>query len=228
MKRAALWLVDMVGEGEIFTKEDLRLDFPTVAQIDRRVRDLRSHGWVIHTYSDDPSLSKDEQRLVRIGGHVWERGYVSPTTPDIATPKQRSEALAAANHHCMFCGAVAGESYDDDPLKIAKLTVVRGADEGWLSCCLRCRQGGAVPSSTHEFYRWYERLTRYEKRVLQTWVTHLQRAPTDIDRAWDAYRRLSQEDRAEALSTLLREVSVPRGRHSAEFDPQHLKQSHFF
>ena len=45
MRRAALWLVEVVGEGNSFTKSQLREAFPEVAQIDRRMRDLRDFGW---------------------------------------------------------------------------------------------------------------------------------------------------------------------------------------
>lgn len=41
MVRAALWLLDEIGEGNSFTKEQVREAFPGVSQADRRIRDLR-------------------------------------------------------------------------------------------------------------------------------------------------------------------------------------------
>lgn len=67
MKRAALWLVDVVQEGGTFTKEDVKGAFPGVSQADRRVRDLRAHGWKIDTAREDASLGQHEQRFVAAG-----------------------------------------------------------------------------------------------------------------------------------------------------------------
>ncbi|MET9297445.1 hypothetical protein [Streptomyces sp. NPDC003077] len=74
MVRAALWLVSEVGEGNVFTREQLRAAFPDVAQIDRRVRDLRELGWQIATNRDDALLRPHESRFVRTGEPVWEPG----------------------------------------------------------------------------------------------------------------------------------------------------------
>src|SRR5687768_11563496 len=74
MIRIALWLISEIGIGNRFTKEALRQAFPGVAQSDRRLRDLRKYGWVIHTNTEDASLKTDEQRLVAVGKPVWVRG----------------------------------------------------------------------------------------------------------------------------------------------------------
>ncbi|MGW5116466.1 hypothetical protein ACWEQ8_13715 [Streptomyces noursei] len=74
MVRAALWLVAEVGEGNVYTKDQLQAAFPGVAQVDRRVRDLRNHGWVIATNRDDVLLAPHETRFVRAGDPVWEPG----------------------------------------------------------------------------------------------------------------------------------------------------------
>lgn len=74
MKRAALWLVQVVGEENVFTKAELREAFPDVAQIDRRMRDLRDFGWKIDTKREDIDLDANEQRYVQRGEPVWEPG----------------------------------------------------------------------------------------------------------------------------------------------------------
>ncbi|PWS49968.1 hypothetical protein DLE01_21040 [Streptomyces sp. FT05W] len=72
--RAALWLVTVVGEGNVFTRDQLRAAFPGVEQIDRRLRDLRDHGWVIATNRDEPFLDPHETRFVRAGDPIWQPG----------------------------------------------------------------------------------------------------------------------------------------------------------
>lgn len=74
MKRAGLWLVAVVGEGNVFTKEDVKKAFPGVSQADRRVRDLRDFGWRIDTNREDLTLGQHEQRFVAQGEPVWEPG----------------------------------------------------------------------------------------------------------------------------------------------------------
>ncbi|MEV6074299.1 hypothetical protein AB0L80_04155 [Streptomyces sp. NPDC052069] len=74
MVRAALWLVTQIGEGNVFVREQVHAAFPGLTQVDRRVRDLRDYGWVIHTHREDPTLSPGEQRFVSAGARVWEPG----------------------------------------------------------------------------------------------------------------------------------------------------------
>ncbi|MHC0429491.1 hypothetical protein ACX6XY_04770 [Streptomyces sp. O3] len=75
--RTALWLASEVGEGNVYSKAQLREAFPDVAQIDRRVRELRDYGWVIATNRDDPTLSSHEARFVQAGDPVWQPGVRS-------------------------------------------------------------------------------------------------------------------------------------------------------
>ncbi|MEU2961173.1 hypothetical protein [Streptomyces albidoflavus] len=87
MVRAALWLVTQVGEGNVYTKDQLRTAFPDIAQIDRRLRDLRAHGWVLDTNRDDAALAPHEARFVRAGEPVWEPGIRrSPRRPEELRP----------------------------------------------------------------------------------------------------------------------------------------------
>ncbi len=72
--RTALWLVTEVGEGNVYTQAQLSEAFPDVADIARRVRELRRYGWVIATNRDDPSLSAHEARFVQAGNPIWQPG----------------------------------------------------------------------------------------------------------------------------------------------------------
>ena len=67
----------LVDQRRILGAAELRNAFPSVEQIDRRMRDLRAEGWVIATYREDRSMSQDELRLVAMGGRVWEEAYHS-------------------------------------------------------------------------------------------------------------------------------------------------------
>lgn len=90
MVRAALWLATEVGEGNVYTKEQLNAAFPGVSQIDRRVRDLRDRGWVIATNRDDALLAPHESRFVRAGEPIWEPGMRR-----VSRRQERSDELVA-------------------------------------------------------------------------------------------------------------------------------------
>lgn len=214
MKKAALWLADMVGEGEVFTKGELREAIPGVSQIDRRVRDLRDHGWILSTRAEDLDLELDEQRLVKIGGHVWVEGYKPPVKAIGPTPKQRQEAFELSNHRCVECGATAGEPFFDDVLTTVKLTVVGSPDSGWVASCQQCKKGGILPSSIVEFLSAFSDLDSSEKRVFSEWMRAGLRESTPLDRAWDHFRRLSAAERPDALSVVQAEVRGLRESHS--------------
>lgn len=95
MKRAALWLVTVVGEGNVFTKEDVKNAFPGISQADRRVRDLRDYGWQIDTHREDALLGQHEQRFVAQGQPVWEPGKATKDSSSI-TDTQRRKILVEA------------------------------------------------------------------------------------------------------------------------------------
>jgi hypothetical protein len=206
-KRAALWLLAEVGEGETFTKEQLRAAFPGESQIDRRVRDLRDEGWVIHTSREDATLYLEEQRLVTVGGHVWEKGYQSRKEPG-PSAKERQAVFAADNYACSFCGITAGEQYPDDPLSRAKLSVSRAAGPGggarYATVCGRCQQGRATAPDPAGVLLAASTLDAAELAHLVKWVREGRRRLTAVERVWADYRRLPSESRAEFADWLLR------------------------
>ncbi|MDQ0685646.1 hypothetical protein QFZ56_004609 [Streptomyces achromogenes] len=105
--RAAAWLLQEVGEGGTFTKERLRADFPGIAQIDRRVRDLRDYGWIINTSREDPGLGQAEQRFVKRGLDVWD-------------PEQRkNRAVVTGNAGRVLSSTSAGEAAELDVRELA-------------------------------------------------------------------------------------------------------------
>ncbi|MDQ0748734.1 hypothetical protein QF034_002965 [Streptomyces africanus] len=208
MVRAALWLVTEVGENKIFTKAQLREAFPDVAQIDRRLRDLRDHGWRIDTSRDDPSLLQQEQRFVTRGADVWIPGKSkTPKHKTSLTAAQRAKVLQDDNHLCRSCGIGAGEAYEDGGgIELAKLNVSRrkvfhseGTVEHQLVTeCKRCGTGGGPDREVDlgAVLELVEALAPLEQRLFAKWIEADQRSFSPLERLWGIYRTLPQESRA--------------------------------
>ncbi|WP_052684339.1 hypothetical protein [Lentzea aerocolonigenes] len=123
MARAALWLATVVGEGNKFSKRDLRDAFPGVAQIDRRMRDLRDYEWTIDTIREDSTLTYEEFRLVHIGVHVWspkERRAAKPPNVDVARSRTLFTVKTPSNPDTVR-EQVAALAHDDKVLVLAWL-----------------------------------------------------------------------------------------------------------
>ena len=205
--KVALWLSAEVGEGGAFTKAQLREAFPGVEQIDRRMRDLRSHGWVIATYSEDRSLSGDQLRLVKAGAPVWERGYRSRSGGTRITDKERRLVLAADNYACVYCGVGAGEPYPDDPIVTAKLTAAQvsppdGGKPQLLTICKRCQGPGRDDPTTASVLTLADDLDTDQLRRLRSWAKAGTRRATPEERVWGDYRRLPYASRQSVLEHL--------------------------
>jgi 5-methylcytosine-specific restriction endonuclease McrA len=216
MIRAGLWLVSEVGEGQIFTKEQVRQTFPGVSQIDRRIRDLRDFGWVIHTNSDDGSLNPEEQRLVHVGTPVWDPEARRRAAQSAITAAERAAVLAADNHQCVICGVAGGEDYPDSSTESAVLAVSRQAvqmpdgrtEEHLITLCRRCRSG-RDQLITADLNRWIEDvrvLDAADQQRLARWVARGRRGPTPLDRVWSAFRALPADARTAAAEALDRLV----------------------
>ncbi|MFI5532474.1 hypothetical protein ACIA8O_28475 [Kitasatospora sp. NPDC051853] len=211
MKRAALWLVEVVGVGGVFTKEDLRQAFPGVSQIDRRMRDLRDFGWVIHTNREADDLDPFEQRFVERGDPVWEpgRGTRAKGTIAIGAGKRR-ETISGDGNMCRSCGITPGAEYDDTrdtaQLDIARRRVRRpdGTEEIELVTeCQRCRLGGRqLVVDVGDVVRFVERLSEQDRLVLAGWIAADERDFRPAERAWSRYRALPADSRAEVRSAL--------------------------
>uniref|UniRef100_A0AAU2V9H5 HNH endonuclease n=1 Tax=Streptomyces sp. NBC_00003 TaxID=2903608 RepID=A0AAU2V9H5_9ACTN len=210
MKRAGLWLVTVVGEGSIFTKDELRQAFPGVSQIDRRMRDLRDHGWQIDTNREDASLASSEQRFVRQGEPVWEpgKGRVKSTAPVTAT--QRREIMAKDGNFCRSCGISGGQTfagtYEAAQLDIARRQVRQPDGElrvELVTECNRCRVGGRqLVADPADVLAQVRQLGRLERRVLAGWVTEDRRPFSTVERLWADYRALPEESRAKIRQVL--------------------------
>ncbi|GAA1558967.1 hypothetical protein GCM10009678_47520 [Actinomadura kijaniata] len=212
MVKAALWLVQEVGEGNTFTKEQLRAAFPGVSQIDRRVRDLRKYGWSILANTEDASLTAEEQRFVKAGAAVWDREARRAVGPRNALSAKAARAVMERDDFiCTVCGISGGEEYPDDPNQTAVLSVTRrttvfpdGREQVLsLTECKRCRAGSnGTLARADEVAADMRTLDPADRRRLARWIERNRRVSTPLDRVWAAYRRLPADARAEIRSVL--------------------------
>jgi hypothetical protein len=195
--RTALWLISEVGVGNSFTKEQHREAFSGVTQADRRLRDLRDYGWVIHTSVEDVTLNPEEQRFVAAGSPVWERGIRKATATAVLTAKMRRATFAENDYQCVLCGIAGGERYSDTPHMTAVLAVSRQTVTGpdgrvqtmFVPECKRCRSGAA--SETIDIPLLVARINSLDPAdlaVFVQWCDRGRRGP--IDKVWADFRRL--------------------------------------
>jgi hypothetical protein len=204
--RVAMWLHAEVGTNGVFTKAQLRSAFPSIEQIDRRMRDLRPEGWVIATYREDASLAPDELRLVQLGGPVWDPSYRSKVTSTLSD-KERQTIFAADNYMCVYCGVSGGETYVDDPLRTAKLTVSRvpsadGQSIQLATSCDRCHVATRDDAMADDLGPALLALSGEERTRLLGWIRKGARPSSIEARLWARYRRLPLTARLEAQRQL--------------------------
>ncbi|WP_199834491.1 hypothetical protein [Streptomyces sp. NRRL F-5755] len=210
MKRAALWLVTVVGEGNVFTKGALRAAFPETSQIDRRMRDLRDHGWRIDTNREDVGLEPHQQRFVSRGEAVWEPGKGRSKSAAAITATQRREIFARDGHFCRSCGISAGQTYPGT-YEAAQLDVARrpvlgpggAADVQLVTECNRCRVGGReVTADLVSVLDAVRRIGPIERKILAGWMEKDRREFSELERIWASYRTLPEESRAQVREQL--------------------------
>ncbi|WNG88499.1 hypothetical protein C6A87_004455 [Mycobacterium sp. ITM-2016-00317] len=198
-----------MGEGGVFTKSDLRAAFPSVEQIDRRMRDLRAEGWIIATYREDRSLDPDELRLRTIGGHVWERGYRSRQEGAISDIERR-KVFAVDGYACRICGVAAGETYPDDLTKVARLAVQRIATPGspdvrLRTLCDRCRAGERPSAGSGDEQTVLAEISELDAdglAQLRSWIAAGNRTVPPEQRIWARYLTLPAASRSEIAQEL--------------------------
>ncbi|MDV9171035.1 HNH endonuclease [Streptomyces sp. W16] len=199
MAQAALWLLAVVGEGEVFTKQQLREAFPASSQVDRRIRDLRDHGWVIETRRSDFSLALDEMRFKRAGGPVWDPAARARTSRRVTSGVRRL-VFERDGHACTRCGRPAGEVVLE-MAHLAPLGQGGAADElsNLITLCPNChatmdRRGNEQPAEA-DVAEAIDVLSPLERSRLLAWVAMGRRPVTDVDRAWHLYQMLPPAQR---------------------------------
>ncbi|MGW3337017.1 hypothetical protein ACWDCL_05955 [Streptomyces sp. NPDC001009] len=204
MKRVALWLVSEIGEGEAFTKEELREAFPGVSQVDRRMRDLRDFGWRIDTNREDAGLDSHEQRFVERGDPVWEPGRATRRSGTAAIgAARRREVLQRDSYMCRSCGISAGEiyagTYEAAQLDIARREILKPDGTTAIELvteCKRCRIGGReLTADLGRVLKEAAALSSIEREVLSGWVAADERRFSRLEQIWSDYRSLPEESR---------------------------------
>jgi hypothetical protein len=197
--RVALWLNQVVGEGNVFTKADLRAAFPEVEQIDRRMRDLRESGWVIETNRQDPTLAPAELRLRQIGDPVWLPDARKRQTAISASDRRR--ALQRYDYCCARCGVGAGSSFPDRPSELAVLTVRRlslstapNAPE-LVVLCQRCSGPPSLEGDGERLAALLEHMSPEDRERLAGWLDQGRRPVDHAELAWHQLSRFSEESR---------------------------------
>lgn len=205
MIRGALWLLQVVGEGGTFTKNELRTAFPGISQIDRRIRDLRDYGWILHSSAEDASLLAEDQRFVKAGVPVWDPHERRQAAPRKAiSSKDRLKVLIRDGYMCTLCGIGGAEPYPDDPVMTAVVAVSRRSirtldgreTEIFVTECKRCTSGGgASPNDERDVLLAAAELSPGDRRRFLRWIERGRRGSTELDRAWAAYLRVPAERR---------------------------------
>ncbi|MCY0934753.1 hypothetical protein [Streptomyces sp. H34-S4] len=202
--RAALWLEAEVGENGIFTKAQLRQAFPENTQIDRRVRELRDHGWRIDTSRDDVSLKQEEQKYVAKGAEIWIPGQGSlPKHKSGISQAQRAKVLSGDDFLCRTCGVGVAEAYVDGPgeskqLGVARREVVQPNGEVVYqleTACSRCITSASDALDLNEILAAVGALSPMEKNVLAVWIAEDRRTRGSLEILWGRYRTLPAEAR---------------------------------
>jgi ribosomal protein S14 len=191
MIQLARWLVSDVGDGQIFTKQAMRAAFPAFEQIDRRMRDLRKYGWIIHTNREDATLRTNELRLVMAGQPVWDKAASAPKTGP--TSKERRSALSAASFMCQDCGTPAGVEFLELPYATAMLSVSIAHGRAHVRC-QRCKNSPAEITQI-EIARLGAALavlTSAERAQLRSWLRS-GRSVSPLDKAWSLLSRHANE-----------------------------------
>lgn len=212
MIRTALWLISEIGVGNSFTKEQHREAFSGVTQADRRIRDLRDYGWVIHTSVEDVTLNPDEQRFVAAGSPVWQRGVRKTAATNILTAKMRRAAFAENDYQCVLCGIAGGESYPDAPHMTAVLAITRRTVTGpegqvqtmFVPECKRCRSGATSESiDVPQLLDRIDSLEPADRATFVHWCERGRRGP--IDQVWASFLHLPAVARDQVRARLNRE-----------------------
>jgi hypothetical protein len=216
MVRVAAWLAAEVGEGNLFSKQQLREIFPGVEQIDRRMRDLRRFGWIIDDYRQDYTLQANQLRLVTIGTRVWDAADRSAVSQASISDRVRQHVFARDNHQCRRCGINAGEVFDDDVNTHARLTAAHiypgllrpeaAGPEQLITACQRCneslRQNTPNYLDGEQVWQRIREIPRAEKGQLADWMIVGRRVPSRWEVLFGQWWQLPGEERDEVLRRL--------------------------
>ncbi|MFF0017089.1 hypothetical protein [Streptomyces sp. NPDC005374] len=204
-----------IGEDTVFTKFQLFDGVPGVAQVDRRMRDLRDLGWQIDNYKTDPRLQPDQYRLTTIGTRIDLGEQPKQSPRQRISPARRREALERAGHLCQTCGTRAGERYPDSDqtavLSVRFIDPTPPVDTDVANLSVECQQciagiraAGAAssPKPDDVLTRTLSLNSREEKRRLYRLMQSGRPERDEVDLIFAGWLRLGRDDRVEVMLQL--------------------------
>ncbi|WP_432524211.1 hypothetical protein [Kineococcus sp. SYSU DK006] len=212
--RVALFLATEVGEGGRFRKQALRLAFPGIDQVDRRMRELRTMGWAFDYASDPEDQRVRITTVTRIGLHIWNPEVPRPTLGRISAVQSRR--VLERDRVCTICGIAAGEQYAPDDNRTAQLIIQyivppsQGGseeDSNLHVVCLRHSGGQWAPQVGKEQVQqvissFDEELDARARTQFLSWVLRGQRSFTPAERLWAVYQSMGPRERETVRSEL--------------------------
>lgn len=199
--RVALWLLAEVGEGVKFSKQQLAEAFPGVAQVDRRMRDLRDHGWVIDTNRTNVSLKPHELLFCKSGEAVWDPSARSRLSRAI-TARERRYVFERDGQACVRCGRRAGEVRLTLEYLVPLARGGASGPENLVTTCMSCHGGSTVEPDEGDVWSRVQKLSPRDQARLLAWMAMERRPVSPVEQAWELYRRLPLERRSSVLARL--------------------------
>ncbi|MFD4863987.1 HNH endonuclease [Streptomyces sp. NPDC058412] len=208
--RLSAYLAAEVGEGGAFTLDQVREALPGVAQVDRRIRDLRDDGWIIES---SRQTGTHQYRLVKIGNKVWDP-QVRVSARRATVSRARRIALERDHYRCAICGFEAGPGLEANAAALEVAHVTSLAEGGThdasnlLTLCANCHRimdrvdRPDVASVAAEVAS----LSETQKTILLAWMARGHRTPSPVEQAWTAYRRLPVEGQQAVRGDLAAEI----------------------
>lgn len=165
--------------GEVVTAHQLRDAAAPATEWARRLRELRTdEGWPIASHLDDESLRPGEYLLTAEPPPPGEYRFSRQISGAL-----RAQVLERNGYTCQMCGTGAGERYDDDPTRKARLQIGHSVDHvhhgpatpgNLRALCARCNQG--AKNLVPEPPRWIwllsqiRRASRDDQRKALQWL----------------------------------------------------------
>ncbi|WP_223775684.1 HNH endonuclease signature motif containing protein [Streptomyces sp. 135] len=206
--RGALWLMQEVGPGNTFTKSQLRAAFPDIAQIDRRIRDLRDYEWVIATSREDPSLDQAEQRFVEPGIKVWDPEERKKRNRAAVSTATRRPLFQRGTFACELCGRpVVSLRHGPGVELVHRVALADGGSdepENLMVLCSACHAARDGADGVSELAARASSLPIRERTRLLTWITMGERPRTATEDIWAQYQKLADGDRQQLARHLAR------------------------
>lgn len=210
-RKLAAWMTFNLDVGEVFTMRRLREALGTDIvpnddeHLNRRLRRLRSDGWVFPTNKDDKSLGTGVYRLDQVG---WNPALGARPREDTISKAMERKVFKRDGHRCVICGVGRGEPYPGIPGSRAVITVGHrvarahgGSSKDSDNLETQCSPHNETvreeipPESLDDVMLNLKRLNRAELVKLETWLSLGRRTRDRLDELHDRARSLTPTER---------------------------------